>query len=263
MATASIEIDVDLPEGVTFRGYERHGEGHAFEVDWDWPEQCRCRKCGHEEPPRVSMKNDVMVVRDLDLFGQPSFWVYQVPMHTCSRCRQREQLRPPFKRYDMSYTDRFEEYVVRCLIGSTVEDVARRLSISAETVERIVEGQLIEEKQIPADRVITDVGLDELSLKKRHRLYVTILTDLSDPEHPRVLAVAKGRDREGAEACLARLSPEQRHGILAHRTDMCGTYPTVCREQLQNSKLVIDRFHVAKRLGEVVDGLRKKHANIS
>jgi len=34
------------------------------------------------------------------------------------------------------------------------------------------------------------VGFDEISLKKRHKLYVTLMTDLTDPESPKVLAVA-------------------------------------------------------------------------
>jgi hypothetical protein len=42
--------------------------------------------------------------------------------------------------------------------------VARRLGISAETVEHIVESQLAEERRIDPQRVITDIGLDELSL---------------------------------------------------------------------------------------------------
>ena len=43
---------------------------------------------------------------------------------------------------DVSYTYRFEQFVLRSLIGSTAEEVARRLGISAETVDRIVENQL-------------------------------------------------------------------------------------------------------------------------
>ena len=89
--------------------------------------------------------------------------------------------------------------MLRSLIGSTAEDVARRLGISAETVERIVEYQLAEERQIDPQRVITDIGLDELSLKKRHRLYVTLLTDLSDPTRPRILAVARGTTEDEVE----------------------------------------------------------------
>ena len=99
-----------------------------------------------------------------------------------------------------------------------------------------------------------------MSLKKRHKLYVTVMSDLSDPEHPRVLAVVKGRDKEAVEKCLALLSPQQRAAVQSHRTDMSGSYPQVCAGWLPNSQAVIDRFHVAKHLGQIVDGVRKKHA---
>ena len=68
--------------------------------------------------------------------------------------------------YGVSYTYRFEQFVLRSLIGSTAEEVARRLGISAETVDRIVENQLTEDRQIDPQRVLTDIGLDELSLKR-------------------------------------------------------------------------------------------------
>ena len=92
-------------------------------------------------------------------------------------------------------THRFEQFVLRSLIGSTAEEVARRLGISAETVDRIVENQLTEDRQIDPQRVITDIGLDELSLKKRHRLDVTLMTDLSDPTRPQILAVELAETR--------------------------------------------------------------------
>jgi transposase len=148
--------------------------------------------------------------------------------------------------------------VLRALIGSTAEEVARRLGISAETVERIVEYQLAEERASDPTRVITDIGLDELSLKKRHRLYVTLLTDLSDPERPQILAVARGKDTAAAQKCLDRLTEEQRQQIRTHRVDMGAVDPAVCAARLKNSRAVTDRFHVAKKFNEVVDALRKK-----
>jgi len=260
MNSVAVEIEVDLPEGVTVRGYERHRGAHVFEVDFDLPTRCTCPKCGHEAAAQVRSKHEVLAIRDLDLFGQPSFWTYQPPLHQCPRCRQRTQLPTPFKRLHVTYTYRFEQYVLEQLVGASVEDVARRLSISAETVERILEWQLATERTVEPERVVRSIGLDELSLKKRHKLYATILSDLSDPEHPRILAVAKGRDRAATEACLAKLSPEQRAQVRSHRTDMSAVYPEVCRQWLPNSQLVVDRFHVAKHLGEIVDRVRKKPA---
>ena len=254
---ASVMIEVDLPPGVEITGYERHQDGHGFEVRWPLPERCRCQRCGHEGRAHIEFKMTPQAVRDLDVWGQPSFWIYQAPFHRCARCDHRQHVIPPFKRKDTAYTFRFEQLVLRSLIGSTAEDVARRLGISAETVERIVENQLAEDRVIDPERVVTDIGLDELSLKKRHRLYVTLMTDLSDPARPRILAVARGKDAAAAGKCLDRLSEEQRQQVRTHRVDMGSAYPAACAERLNHSRAVTDRFHVAKKFNEVVDALRK------
>jgi transposase len=258
---ASVTIEMDLPEGVTICSYERVHDGHGFEVDWPLPDRCRCDRCGREQDTQPEFKDTVQVVRDLDLWGQPSFWVYRTVFWRCGWCHHRQHLLPPFKRKDVSYTYRFEEYVLRLLIGSNEEDVARRLGISAETVARIVRNQLgdAQDKQIDPQRVITDVGLDELSLKKRHKLYVTLLTDLSDPNQPRILAVAPGRDEAAGRQCLNQLSPEQRQQVRTYRVDMGASYNKVGKELLPNAKAVIDRFHVAKKFNEAVDAERKKN----
>jgi len=263
MNSVPIEVEIDVPEGVTIRGYERHQGAHAFEVDFDLPARCRCPKCQHESEANIRYKHEMLVVRDLDLLGQPSFWVYRPPLHQCPRCRQRTQIPVPFKRPHVTYTYRFEQWVMEQVVESSVEEAARRLSVSAEMIEDILEHQLAAERQIAPERVVTSLGFDELSLKKRHKLYATVMSDLSDPDHPQILAVAKGRDRAATEACLAKLSPQQRAAVRSHRTDMSAVYPQVCQDWLPGSQLVVDRFHVAKQLGAIIDRQRKKHAGTS
>jgi len=253
-----VNVELDLPPGVELLGYERSGDGHGFEVKFPPPGACRCEKCGHEEPSTYEYKKRVYAVRDLDLWGQPSFLIFQPCFHRCSRCGHRQEHLAPFKRKKVMYTYRFEEYVLRMLIGSNEEEVATRLGISAETVELIVENQLKDDKRIDPARVVKHVGMDEISLKKRHKLYVKLLTDLTDPESPKVLAVARGRDTAAALECLGKLTSEQRAVVETHRVDMGKVYGAVCSEQLPSSRLVVDRFHVAKQFNEVVDDLRKK-----
>src|SRR4051812_11362685 len=207
---ASVMIEVDLPPGVEITGYERHQEGHGFEVRWPLPERCRCQRCGHEDRAHIEYKTSPQAVRDLDVWGQPGFWIYQAPFHRCARCNYRQHLIPPFKRKDTAYTSRFEQFVLRSLIGSTAEDVARRLGISAETVERIVEYQLAEQRQIDPERVITDIGLDELSLKNR-------------------------------------LSEEQRRQGRTHRGGLGAADPAARAQRLKQRRAVADRFHGAKK----------------
>jgi transposase len=258
---AAITIDVDLPPGVTIQAYERYGQGHGFEVAWPLPSRYRCERCRREQEAHLEYKNGVQVARDLDLWGQPSFWVYQPAFHRCSYCHHRQHVIPPFKRKDVSYTYRFERHVLWLLIGSTAEEVGRRLGISAEMVELIVRNQLADarDKRVDPRRVITDVGIDELSLKKRHKLYVTILTDLSDPERPEVLAVAEGRDEAAARKCLEKLSGAQRQGVRTYRADMSQAFHNACKSLFQDAKPVVDRFHVAKKFNEAIDGQRKKN----
>ena len=257
---ATVTIDIDLPPGVTVTGYQRHGDGHGFEVSWPLPARCRCDHCGHEETASLEFTNRVQVVRDLDLWGQPSFWIYQPGYHRCPWCNHRQWLIPPFKRKDTSYTYRFEQQVLRLLIGSNEEEVARRLGISAEMVGLIVRHQLADakDKEVDPERVITDVGIDELSLKKRHQLYATILTDLTNPQQPEVLAVAPGKDEAAARQCLEKLSAPQRQGVQTYRADMAGAFHNACRELLRKARPVVDRFHVAKKFNEAIDGQRKK-----
>jgi len=259
MAQIEVKVKLDLPPGVELLGYERCGDGHGFEVKFPLPLYCRCEKCGAKEPANFGGKNTVYAVRDLDLWGQPSFLIFQPYFHRCPRCGHRQEHFAPFKRKKVMYTYRFEEYVLRMLIGSNEEEVAQRLGISAETVALIVENQLKDDKKIDPKREIKHVGMDELSLKKRHKLYVTVMTDLTDPKSPKVLAVARGRDTAAAEQCLGKLTPEQRAAVETHRVDMGKVYGPVCGRLLPNSRLIVDRFHVAKQFNDVVDDLRKKN----
>jgi transposase len=260
MNTATIAIDMVIPAGVTVEEYERIDHGHAFHVSWAFPEHPCCETCKREGALQLVEKSKFLVIRDLDLWGEPSFFVYQEVMHRCPHCGHRQSLLPPFKRRDVKYTYRFEEHVLVSLIGSTAEDVAQRLGIAAETVERIVKNRIedAKAKAIDPQREVKRLGMDEISLRKGHKGYATILTDLTDPNHPEILALAKGRDEAAGQACLERLSLKQRGAVRFHHTDMGPSYLKACAALLPNSQSVIDRFHVAKKLGEVADTLRKK-----
>ena len=259
MQRIEVTVELELPDGVEFCEYTRVDKGHGFHVAYEAPACCRCAKCGQEEPSNLIRKTSFYTCRDVDLWGQPCFFVYQPLMHQCTRCGRRQHLTPPFRRPDVTYTFRFEHEVLRCLRGSTAEQVARDLAIDAETVERIVEQQIADAKakQVDPDRVITDVGIDEISLKKRHKLYATLLWDLSDSKRPVLLAAATGHDENAVRSCLEKLSVEQRAAVKTLRSDM-GAAMLSAQKLLPNAQSVIDRFHVAQHLGKVADGLRKK-----
>ncbi len=76
---ASVTIDLDLPPGVEITGYEHVPDGHGFEVRWPVPERGRCERCGPEDVAHIEFQTTPQAIRDLDLWGQPGFWIYQAP----------------------------------------------------------------------------------------------------------------------------------------------------------------------------------------
>src|SRR5205807_8229371 len=122
--------------------YERIDDGHAFHVSWQLPDRPRCETCKREAPLQLQEKSKFLSIGDLDLWGKPSFFVYQEVYHRCPHCGHRQSLLPPFKRRDVKYTYRFEEFVLVSLIGSTATDVAERLGIADGTVEGIVKNRI-------------------------------------------------------------------------------------------------------------------------
>jgi transposase len=218
---------------------------------------CHREQYGHEEAASYESKNTFYVVRDLDLWGQPSFLIFQPCFHRGSRCGHRQEQLAPLKRRKVMYTYRFEEHVLRMLIGSNEEEVAGRLGISAETVVLIVQNQLKGDREIDPERVSSTWAWMRSALKKRHKLYLTVMTNLTDPESPKVLSVARGRDTAAALEGPGKSTPEQRAAVETHRVDMGKVYGPVSSGQLPNSRLVVDRFHVAKQFNDVVDDLRK------
>jgi len=257
---APVPLDLDLPPGLTVTGSPRHGHGHGLEISWPLPARCRCDRGAHEDTTSLEFTNRVQVVRDLDLWGQPSFWIYPPAYHRCPWCNHRQWLIPPFQGKDTRSTYRFEQQVLRLMIGSKEEEGARRRGVSAERGDRIVRHPLADakDKEVDPQRLLRDVGLDERSLKKRHHLYATILTDLTNAQQPEVLAVAQGKDEPAARQCLDKLAPSQRQGVQTYRADRAVAFHNVCRELLPKAKPVVDRFPVAQKFNAAIDGQRKK-----
>ena len=150
--------------------------------------------------PTSSSKQFSQAIRDLNLWEQPCFGFTKLPS-IAVRVQHRQHIIPPFKAKDVSYTYRFEQFVLRSLIGSTAEEVAHGLGISAETVDRIVENQSTEDRQIDPQRVITDIGL-MIELEEAASARRDVNDRSEDPTRPQILVVERGRDTTAALKCL-------------------------------------------------------------
>jgi transposase len=100
------------------------------------------------------------------------------------------------------------------------------------------------------------LGVDEKAFRKGHS-YLTLVNDLI---RARVLYVAEDRKQSSLDGFWETLTDEQVSGIEAVAMDMWDPYIASVREHLAeaDAKIVFDKFHVAKHLGDAVDKVRRK-----
>jgi len=103
---------------------------------------------------------------------------------------------------------------------------------------------------------VNQIGVDEKAFRKGHR-YLTLVNDL---EGSRVLYVAVDRKQSSLDGFWPTLTEEQWQGIEIVAMDMWDPYVASVQEHLPEweRKIVLDKFHIAKHLGEAVDRVRRQ-----
>jgi len=142
------------------------------------------------------------------------------------------------------------------MLAASQKAVADQLRLSWDEVhaiqERAVKRGLERRKAEP----ITRLGVDEKSFTRGHR-YFTLVNDLV---RSRVLFVAENRTTESLDGFWSSLSDEQIHAVEAVAMDMWDPYVNSTLNHLPEaqSKIVFDKFHIAKHLSEAVDLVRRR-----
>lgn len=167
-----------------------------------------------------------------------------------------KQLEVPWAGERSRFTALFEALVIDWLRQATIQAVARQLRLTWDAVsgimERAVKRGLSSRKLEP----VPYLGVDETSFRRRHR-YVTVVSDLK--EH-RVLDVQDHRRRESLDAFWETWPQGHKEAVKAVAMDMCEPYiqSTLGAIPGAEGKIVFDKFHIAKNLGDAVDKVRRE-----
>ena len=105
---------------------------------------------------------------------------------------------------------------------------------------------------------LRQIGLDEISLLKGNRDFVTIVSTRDDRGNPVVLAVLEDRKKEMITAFLKSIPEDLRATAKEVYTDLYEGSIIAAVEVLPQANVVGDRFHVAKFYRAALDDLRKK-----
>ena len=172
----------------------------------------------------------------------------------CRRCGTVKHERLAFLADSPSYTKRFAFFVGRRCRASTIQDVARELRLNWKTVKTLEMQYLREQLQrvgTPGPRVI---GIDELSIRKGHTYRIVV----SDLVRQRPIWFG-GEDRSEAslDQFFAWLGPRKSARIRLAVMDMWKAFRNSTNKNAPVAKILFDKFHVLRHLGDALDTVRK------
>jgi len=210
-----------------------------------------CPEC-HERVPGYDRKRRRW--RHLDTCQFTTWLQADVPRVNCPT-HGVKQIAVPWAEPGSQFTAWFERLAIDLLRECSVTGAAGLLRISWDEAWGIKERAVARGLSRRTHDPVPHLGVDEKAIAKRHR-YLTVVADL---ERSRVLYLAEDRKQESLDGFWATLPPAQRDGIEAIAMDMWEPYVQSTRAHLTDAdtKIVFDKFHIAKHLHDAVDGVRR------
>lgn len=215
-----------------------------------------CPKCGKR--CRNVLDRIKRSVRDLDVGGIKCFIEFIEFKISCD-CGYSGMELLDFCNKHSRHTKRFEEKVAIFCRAMTVKDVAKEFELSWQTVKDIDKREM-RKYVVPLSLVYPEkIGIDEIAYEKGHK-YLTVVRDI---DLGKVIWVGEGRKKESLDKFFSELGKERSRRIKVVVMDMWDPYIKSVKEHT-NADIVFDKFHVAKKVNEALDKIRKKEfANAS
>ena len=253
-----IQVPLNLP-AVRVLSTQRTEQGHWLIRVESTLEGTRCRRCGRESRDLHGW-DAVLPLRHLPRLDVPVFIEIRPKRYRCPYCAGNPTTTQRCEWYEprSPNTKAYEQWALRMLINSTVADAARKLGISEETIDGILDRWIERTVDWTAWEWLGVVGLDEIALKRGHRDFVVLVTAPLEGGGVEILAVLADRKKETVVAFLRRIPEQLRHTIERACTDMYEGFVSALEAEVPWAEIVIDRFHVARAYRDCADTVRKK-----
>ena len=194
-------------------------------------------------------------VRHLDIWGMRTLVHFPQRRFDCDVCgkpftENLEWIGPKRRQ-----TSAFELHIYERVKHKTPrKHVALQEGLNEATVLDIFKRQAKRAARQADDGRVRALGVDEISLRKGHKQYALVLSDLG---RRRVIAVLPNRLKKTFEEWLDGLTGEERRAIRVVSMDMWEAYRQAVRKRLRHARIVADRFHVMKQLNHQIDLMRR------
>jgi transposase len=256
MAKVQISVPLDL-DNVEVLKVEFDAETVHIEVE-STLNGARCERCGRIIS-RFHGYGDWVEVQHLPSFGRRVFIRYRPKRYECPYCDNHPTTRQQLKWHEphSPHTKAYDEYLLRCLVNSTVQDVSTKERLGYDAVAGVIERYIAKQVDWTRYQRLEVVGLDEITRLKGHGDFVTVVSARLPDGELAILGVLADRKKETVRAFLETIPPTLRATIRSVCSDLYEGYLSAVQEVLPKARQVIDRFHVAKLYRQAADDLRK------
>ena len=257
-----IKIPLDLPDIEVIKT-EMNKTGDYVITVQSRLKTSQCRECGRQID-QIHGHGRWIKLRHLPILDHKVWIRYRPKRYRCGYCEDHPTTthQPEWYERNSPHTRAYDEYLMRCLINSTVEDVRRKEDVGYDAVEGALERHIVQAVDWQDVTYLGTIGMDEIALRKGKRDFVLIIT-ARHAGRTRILAVLPDRKKASARQFFESIPHHLHATIDAVCSDMWEGYINAAKEFAQAHEaveidIVIDRFHVAKAYRDGVDKLRKK-----
>ncbi len=218
-----------------------------------------CHECGKPATKANGMA-PTRLIRHLPILDIPVYLRIQPIRYSCEDCDDHPTTTEQYDWCDRnaSTTKGLEDYIMRCLINSTIEDITKKEKIGYKVVQSILDRKVKTEVDWSKITDLETIGIDEISIKKGHQYYVTVISTKTIEDNLMVIAIISGRLKEDVKLFLETIPKVLKDTVKQVCTDMYDGYVNAAIEVFGIQSLVIDRYHVAKLYRKPLDTLRIK-----
>lgn len=220
------------------------------------PPSQNCPLC--QQPSTTIRSYTSRKVRDLDILGRKTLLTLQSRQFECPDCHRFFIEDVGFVEGNRGLTQRYEAYLYKMSLDTTIQQVSLKEDICWATVNRIHEQYSQEQLNAGEDgwALVEILSMDEIAVRKGKRNFACVLRDA---QRNTVLDFLEKRDMATLKAYFVQRGAALCQQIKVVVSDMWDGYVNLVGEKgvFPNAINVIDRFHFVQHLSTALDHQRR------
>ena len=200
-------------------------------------------------------------LRDLSISGKKVILRFTVRQFVCKDCNRHFHEQYSFVAKNSTMTQRYEDFIYYRCQGVDLRHVSIQEDIRWATVRDLFEKRA--SKEVSSRKMFsyaTQIGMDEIALKKGHKDFVVVLVNLETGE---IMDILADRSKAFLKAYFLKKGEAFCNQITCFCSDMWEGYLNCAKEVFPNATIIADRFHFFAYMNKEVDkcrrSLRRKH----